>query len=135
MVAIPGRIPGSEQWDMVEWTDWSASSKVSGYSGTPTERVWYRKMGKLVFVSFSFSGTSNSTLLSFTLPVWPADANGNQYVTLASGTDNGAPLAEANLVAVKNLDGLCHISKSRTSSGWTASGMKDSQGQFWYEGV
>lgn len=50
------------------WTDYSASTTLVGFSGTTAKVVWYKKMGKAVFVNFKIQGTSNAATFTFTLP-------------------------------------------------------------------
>lgn len=51
-----------------DWTDYSATSTISGFSGTPADTVWYRKIGKQVSVGFKLAGTVNAPIVQFTVP-------------------------------------------------------------------
>lgn len=50
------------------WASWYTSMTYSGWSAKPTGSIYYKKVGKLVFVSFSLTGTSNATTHYITLP-------------------------------------------------------------------
>jgi hypothetical protein len=51
----------------VTWTDYSGSSTIVGWT-TPTAKIRYKKIGKLVWVQYQITGTSNAGTTSFTLP-------------------------------------------------------------------
>ena len=51
-----------------DWTDWSESCALSGFSGTPTKLMRYRRVGKLLFVQVLFSGVNNDSIIGFVLP-------------------------------------------------------------------
>ena len=50
------------------WTDYSATSTISGFSGFTRKLLNYKKVGKTVFVFVDFLGTSNATTITFTVP-------------------------------------------------------------------
>ena len=72
-IIAPDTNAGDKRWILQNilsgvWTDYSASSTVVGWAATPTREILYCKVGKIVFVSFYITGTSNATGASFTLP-------------------------------------------------------------------
>src|SRR3990167_5861782 len=58
----------------VPWADYGGTSTITGWSSFTNQKIFYTKVGKLVFVAFDLNGTSNATTVSFTLPYTrPAD--------------------------------------------------------------
>lgn len=117
------------------WTDYGGTSTIAGWSGTPTVRIHYKKLGNLVFVNFRISGTSNATNVSFTLP-YTSVVISSYYIRVAcQGEDNGVWLDNPSLITFEGNSSTVNIAKS-FSSGlvmWTSSGEKLVIGQFWYE--
>ncbi len=118
----------------VAMTDYSGTSSITGWSGTPSPKILsYKKVGKLVFVTYDIEGTSNSATTSFTLPVAAAAAPASQYGNVGYAVNNGAEetggysviAASASLVAFARTAGAA----------WTNTGGKRIAGQFWYEAV
>lgn len=114
------------------WTDYSTTSTVVGWSGSPTKTIFYKKTGKAVFVSFNFTGTSDSTAISFTLPY--ASAAGVTFGAKCSfaidNTSTEMPYARA---ALEPSASTCNIYTDFVGTSWTASGTKAVNGEFWYE--
>jgi len=111
------------------WTDYSNTSTVTGWSSFTTKQIYYKSIGKLVFVEFNIDGTSNADSAQFTLPF---TRSGISEIRLLSAVvmDNGAYQSApgairltANLVRVY-LNGLLTV--------FTASGRKIVQGQFFF---
>lgn len=65
-----GLLTPSADFYTVDYTDYSSTSTVVGWSGfdSNAKQIWYKKIGKTVFVWFYISGTSNSATHTFTLP-------------------------------------------------------------------
>ncbi|MBF0510836.1 MAG: hypothetical protein HQL13_00740 [Candidatus Omnitrophica bacterium] len=116
------------------WSDYSASSTIVGWSSISSSVILTKKIGKIVFVYFNISGTSNTTTVTFTLPYscnsnslyWP---NGILATTVDRSTNLSVP-------------GKCYMGpgsntvvcvSSPIGGAWTASGTKIVQGQFWYQ--
>lgn len=51
-----------------DWVDWTPYCELSGFSGTPTKQIRYRRVGKLVFIEVLFSGVNNNPLIAFVVP-------------------------------------------------------------------
>lgn len=117
------------------WTDYSATSTVTGWAATPTTSIFYKKVGKFVFVVFSISGTSDATSASFTLPVASA-STGPPTLTFPLGgeiQDNSAAVETGAYAALGTSSSTVTTKKSAASAAWTASGTKAIAGQFCYE--
>lgn len=114
----------------IPWTDYSATSTITGWTSFTTKKIYYKKIGKLVFVTFHLDGTSNSTSTNFTLPYTSNSAV--QYDAFFQGKDNSG----ANFVGLLELLGNSSTANLYSTPGggaWTASGTKQVRGQFWFE--
>lgn len=116
-----------------DWTDFSTGSNPQGFASFTTKKVWYKKIGRMVWVSFQIVGTSNQTYISFTLPYTIAAGVHPTVViqTVDAGTtqpypglcQSGATPPTASMVCYKRVDGL----------GFSSTGIKGVIGQFWYQ--
>lgn len=113
----------------VAWTDYSATSTVTGWSSFGTKSIYYKRVGKLVFVYFRIDGTSNTTGASFTLPV--SATTGSQHQLHAIAQDNGGTLAMDRFYWSNS--STVEFYSDIAGTGFTASGAKLIMGQFWYE--
>lgn len=117
----------------VAWTDYSGSSTVSGWASRTFTNIFYKKIGKLVYVNFNINGTSNSTSVTFTLP-FSAITGGTGFTfqgVCGTGLDNGITLSTANAFIISGA--TVQIYPSPTFGNWTNSNQKQVNGQFWYE--
>lgn len=116
------------------FTDYSATSTVTGWSSTTTKKIFYKKFGNTVFVWFIITGTSDSTSTNFTLPVatpaaWFPSTNVNFPI---AAIDNGTLFATGVAVLGPSSSQL-DFYKDINATTWTASGTKTIQGFFIYE--
>ncbi|MFA5340305.1 MAG: hypothetical protein WC332_00870 [Clostridia bacterium] len=105
------------------WTDYSATSTVTGWASFTTKSIYYKKIGKTVFVSFHLVGTSNATNSTFTLPY----TSSNTLETMAVGraSDNGGTYAHCAVFLAANSNTVAASKDMTGSSGtWTDSGTK-----------
>lgn len=116
--------------DTVPWTDYSASANPLGWSGTPTVSVKYKKVGKLVFVHYKITGTSNATTATFDLP-YSNGGGATLYASLATLADNGTYEA-AGYTSMISASNRVNCYRS-AGTAWTDSGTKAIYGSFWYE--
>jgi hypothetical protein len=137
----------------VAWTDYTASSTITGWSSTTTEEVWYKKIGNLMFVQFHISGTTTTEEVwykkignlmfvqfhisgtsdagdaSFTLPY---SQQGNlQLNVVLRVRNNGTLQTGLGILPVSSTTFSCY--QNLTGNAFTASGSKLVIGQFWYE--
>lgn len=123
----------------VAWTDYTASSTITGWSSFTANRkiIKYKKIGKLVFVQWHLEGTSNATSVSFTLPYTCVNNTGTGYPSAYGtwfGYDNGAYLSTIQSTYISAGSSLVeHRTSPGTAAGWTASGTKISSGTLFYE--
>ena len=119
----------------VPWKDHSGTSTIFGWASYTTKVIEYKKIGKLVFVNYSIIGTSggdDGTVATFTLPFSHGHAAGNNPAfSMAKARNNGNNLAGAGWGRVMTATATFYTTEAE--AGWTATGSKWIQGQFWYE--
>jgi hypothetical protein len=114
------------------FTDYSATSTVTGWSATPTAQIWVWKLGRMVHVQFYITGTSNATSASFTVPD-AALAALTSLLIPAFVTNSGTPAAAPGRIRFAAGSGTITIDRTlNASDGWTASGTKTVSGSFSY---
>jgi hypothetical protein len=119
----------------VAWTDYSATSTIVGWSSYTTKQIYYKKIGKTVFVSYYLGGASNSTATSFTLPDNSAASPTSVYHSLAFTYDNSDyvnPSGVGGLGASSN-SVVLYKENAASAGNWTDSNDKIVIGQFFYE--
>jgi len=117
----------------VVWTDYSDSSTITGWNSYTYKEIYYKVIGKLIFVSFHIYGTSDSTSASFTIPYTvsnnPSTVNIGQVVIPV--VDNGSS-AFGFIYADKNTSVIYAVpSVSGAYDDWTSSGNKRIRGEIW----
>ena len=115
------------------FADYSSSASVTGWSSFTIKEVYYKVVGKTVFVWFYLNGTSNSTSASFRVPYATKDSANNVAQNLCRIRNNsGTPTV--GFVNIPQNSNLCTIYRSPDASlAWTASGNKYAIGQFNYQ--
>jgi hypothetical protein len=117
-------------------TDYTATSTITGWSGFTAGRkfIYYKKVGKTVFVLFWLEGTSNATTVSYTLPVAPT---GTTYPVIGAMLgytyDNTAILTTPGRIELAAGATTVNIYKDGATGAWTGSGAKIVGGQCFYE--
>lgn len=117
--------------DTVGWTDYSATSAVVGWSSFTTKSIYYKRLGKTVFISYWIQGTSNSATTTFTMP--NTSSNTIRFAASGLATDNGVGSAGGGLVQVLPNDNVVNLFKDMSGTVFTASGAKTCRGQLWYD--
>jgi hypothetical protein len=115
------------------WIDFSEQSTIVGWSSYTAKQIRYKVVGKMIFVNYYISGTSNSTNTTFTVPY--IMSNGMSFTqTTSSGINSGTTVATKVLVTSNsNIIQFANGLGGAFGSGWTASGTKEIVGQFFYE--
>lgn len=110
------------------WIDYSSTSTVVGWSSTSVLKILYKTIGRLAFVKFNITGTSDSTYASFSVPFVPemASAGGLESLGLISGINNGSP-GITDVIWGNNVINFVNGIMAAYSS-WTASGTKTISG-------
>jgi len=120
----------------VSWTDYAASSTITGWSSFTTKIIYYKKIGNLVFVSFYLAGVSNSANAYFTLPYTAFDDPNNSlsfyFATIVQ--DNGTWQTTPGRVRIPESTNTSYCGLNFSGDGgFTASGTKAIVGTLWYE--
>jgi hypothetical protein len=116
-----------------EWTDYFGTSTKTGWV-TPSGVIRYKRIGKLVFVSFYITGTSNSTGASFTLPYTSANTTTNFCGAQGQIVNNGTVDTTAALIQLPANSNLVGVYRTLVgSNSFTDSGTKTVEGSLWYE--
>jgi len=111
------------------WKDYSTGSTVVGWSSYSNLEIYYREIGPIVFVQFDVIGTSNSTTTSFTVPyTHQSSINLRGFIR---SQDAGVYDIGYFYLTTSSLSVLFY--KDAGVGGWTSTGSKSIQGQFWYE--
>jgi hypothetical protein len=116
------------------WTDYSGTSTVVGWSAFTTKKIFYKKIGKLVWVAFQLEGTSDATTATFTVPV--ARSNDSFTLTFPMGgdiQDNSVAVTTNAFGSIASAGSTVSTGPSAAGGGWTNSGTKRIAGQFFYE--
>lgn len=116
----------------VGWTDYSGTSTIVGWVTLTSQKIFYKKIGKTVFVSWMLEGTSNSTTTSFTLPFARSTDTGFSIYGSIPAEDNGAVISSA-VSHLASGASLIDFFKDITSAAWTSSGGKRIYGQMFYQ--
>ena len=113
------------------WTDYGGSSTVVGWSSFSVKKIYYKKVGKLVFVWFHLEGTSNSTAASFTLPY--NNALDTLVITTGFVHDNGVSQSTPGRFQLIPNGATVNMYLDMAAATFTASGTKEMYGTFFYE--
>lgn len=110
------------------------TSTVVGFTSTTIQEIWYKKVGKTVFVNFHINGTSNATTLSFTVPFLSVSTTDVQTRVAVRLADNGVFLAAPGMTFLDaNSSTVLVFMDFLGAAVFTASGLKAVQGQMWYQ--
>ncbi len=115
------------------WTDFSGSIGFTGFSANPTGIVArYKLIGKICHICLIMTaGTSNTT--AFTITGLPVTSSGNlQRVSIAKVLNNSAQVYTADAF-ISASSTILSLVLNGSGSGWTNSGTKSAEGNFFYE--
>ena len=129
---------GTTQYDEVnddfyteDYTDYFSSSTVVGWSSFTEQFLRYKKIGKLVWVSFRITGTSDATSVSFTLPFTSANTFATQVAI--NGADNGTSLTAFAIASLPANSATVSCFVTPDGGAWTNANTKRVTGQFFYQ--
>jgi hypothetical protein len=108
-------------------TDYGASSTITGWDAGYDSFIHVKKVGKLVYVSFQITGTSNGTSCSFTVPYFGIDYN----IGVAEGQNNGSYLTSPCKAVIQSSSTI-NIFSDFGTGGWASSGGKSVSGSITY---
>ncbi len=113
----------------IPWTDYSATSTIVGWTSYTTKKIFYKKSGKLVFVQYHISGTSDSITTTFTLPyTMQSDLNLYKTIKVVDNSTDAVGYARLDLGT-----SMVDLFPDIVGNNWTASNTKFVADQFWYE--
>lgn len=118
--AQPPAGPGS-------WTDYSATSTITGWSSYTTKLMQYEISGKTMSVMVQLEGTGSGTTTSFTLPN-NATAWGTQYFILQ--TQNNTTQSASVATVSANGNTVTISNSASTTPSWTNAVQRNVRGQF-----
>lgn len=103
-------------------TDISATSTITGWSSFTVKQIWISVNGKNLHVYYNLQGTSNSTLVQFTIPYTAINA-GDGWNTIARASNNGGA-SVPSICVISNNASLVRIFKDMSAGAFTNSGTK-----------
>ena len=113
------------------WADYSGTSDITGWEAFTAKQIYYKKVGKTVFVAFGIQGTSNAASANFTLPYTASNTVDNFAIGIA--IEGAGAQAAGTIWVPKNSDTVSAFKSIVTSNNWATSGNKYIVGQFFYE--
>lgn len=116
-----------------DYTDYSGTSTVVGFSAFTTKLIYYKKLGKTVHVWYQLEGTSNSTALTFTLPF--TSANTHSVIVCGFTTDNGTTTTTGGYTLVLKNTSTAILRQNMAGATWSNVGTKEAIGEFVYQTV
>jgi hypothetical protein len=114
----------------VAWQDYSVTSTIVGWSSISNKYIYYKKIGKIVFILYQIAGTSNAINASFTVP-YNNTPKSLDVVNGYAGDNGGA--AVVGLVELPANSSAVGCYANANGGSFTASGTKTVLGQFWYQ--
>ena len=116
-------------------TDFSATANPQGFSAITINLAYYSRMGNLVHCIVRFTGTSNATTLTFTLPYATANESGGtvlHQVLSAQIVDNGSTQAGPGKLTLSNNSTTATATKDGNATAWTNANSKTFICEFFY---
>jgi hypothetical protein len=113
------------------WTDWSSSVSLTGFSATSNNNVFYKRIGKFIFLTFKIDGTSNSTSTSMTLPF--TRASDGFALDFPISSYNNAVAVAGGMGQIASGGSSISFFRDSTGTSWTNSGAKGVYGQIVYQ--
>lgn len=113
------------------WTDYSATSTVTGWAAGKMVSIWYKVVEKIVFVMFTISGISNDSVASFTVPTAASVGVTSIYGALGESKDNGVYTVDGKF-QLSSGTSLVSCFKDHDYGSFTSSGTKTVAGFFFY---
>lgn len=118
------------------WQDISTTATIVGWSSTTQKQIFYKQVGKTIYLSYNITGTSNSTSTTIGLPVTPSTHLTYWETSLSLAINNGSISTTGPRQSIDNSGGTATtvtLTPDANGSGWTASGAKTVRGQIVYE--
>lgn len=110
-------------------TDWASGAAVTGFSALTVNRFHYYRVGNIVFCRLYYSGTSNATTITATLP-FPCSLLINNMSGMV--TNNGTRLSTSGLAEITAGSSTLNLYRDGLKTAFTNSGSKIWAGWFFY---
>jgi len=110
------------------WTAYGGTSTITGFSSTTIAIVNYIVMGKLVFIQFDISGTSNAANFSFTIPFTTANVKQFNFGCAINNTSNYGTLNIYSAESSSTINLNYNSSNYTNLNTWGVSGTKRGTG-------
>ncbi len=112
----------------VPWTPYHDTSTIVGWDSYVSKEIYYKALGKLVFVEFSIDGNSDNIATTFTLPFTSSNTIHSHVVIWIK---DSATWQVGRIYLPKNSN-MVHFYVGLATN-WAATGGKTIIGQFTYE--
>lgn len=112
------------------WQDYSGISTIVGWGSFTTKLIFRKTVGRLTYVMWNISGTSNSTSTTITSGYTSANDIDVRVITNYA-KDNSVELVASGILVAKNSTVITMYKKEGSS--WTNSGTKTVQGQIVFQ--
>jgi hypothetical protein len=138
-VTCASTLTATDLYNSVAWTDYFASSTITGWAASPTGNIYYKRIGKTVVVSFYITGTSDAATAKFTLPVAAHASYPTYYTWAIRAVDNGTAQATSGMARLSPAGSTTLVEcvlawNSNPATGdFTTSGTKQIMGTLVYE--
>ena len=109
------------------------TSTITGWTTYTFNKIYYKKVGKTIFVSFVITGTSNANTTSFTLPYACSSLSLSTQVLVRTMNSGTYQMSFLNLNSGSSLVSFHKDVSSDASNTWATSGTKKIFGTFVYE--
>ena len=117
----------------VAWADYGATSTINGFAGVPASNIWYKLVGKLLFVSFYIGGASNAGVFNFTIPYTASNSLNYLSPSAIRFQDNTMASPFSGMAVITANSNVINLYTDWTAAAWINVGNKFAYGQFWVE--
>ena len=126
------------QGNSMSVSDWTPYAGIGGFSSVDSaSKVFYKMIGKTVFLWFQIYGTSSNTYFTFVLPykvkTFVSYPNVFTLDFPVRAIDNGSQQQDPGFVEITAGSNSVQVQKNRSTDAWTASGTKGAFGFICYE--
>lgn len=115
----------------VPFTDYSSTSSTSGWSVLTTKKIFYKKLGKTIIVTYNLQGTSNSGVGTFSLPY--TASNNLNFFNSCVVEDNGKAQTSSGYAIIDLNTSILRSYKDGANTTFTSSGEKSINGFIIFE--
>lgn len=110
------------------WIDYSSSVTITGFSSLSATYIQYVVIGKMMYVQFDFTGTSNATTFTFSLPYSSSTWSGKQMAIHHAVNNTTTQAYCTSVVNASSSTCNLYLNNNVTTNAWTNTGTKQAQG-------